>query len=69
MAMTQYNERFRQMRRLLHDVLSPRPAQMFYPIQEQENARFLNRLLTGPEHFVDHIRQYVARLFSHVALI
>jgi hypothetical protein len=57
LAITPYNERFRQMRRLLHEVLSPRPAHMFRPIQEQENTSFLNRLLKTPEHFVDHIRQ------------
>ncbi|KAF8527225.1 cytochrome P450 [Gautieria morchelliformis] len=68
MAMTPYNERFRQMRRLLHEVLSSRSVQRFRPIQEQENAHFLNRLLKTPEHFVDHIRHTsgaVALKISH----
>jgi hypothetical protein len=52
-----YGEHFRHIRRLMHKVLSPRPAQEFWSLEEQETARFANRLLDTPEQFLAHIRQ------------
>lgn len=58
LSLTPYGEYFRQRRRLMHQVLSQRPVQVFWPAVEQQTAKFLNRLLDTPEQLVDHIRQF-----------
>lgn len=60
LSLTPYGEYFRQRRRLMHQVLSQRPVQVFWPAVEQQTAKFLNRLrlLNTPEQLVDHIRQF-----------
>jgi cytochrome P450 len=52
-----YGEDFRQTRKLMHKVIGPRPAQEFWPLEEQETARFASRLLETPGQFLDHVRQ------------
>jgi hypothetical protein len=57
LVLSPYNEQFRQTRRLFHSVLGPRPAQLFWKLEEQECGRFLGRLLDTPDQFLSHIRQ------------
>ncbi|KAF8607171.1 cytochrome P450 [Ceratobasidium sp. AG-I] len=45
---------FRHIRRLLHDGISPKG---WWPLQEQEALKFLQRLLHTPEDLISHIRQ------------
>jgi hypothetical protein len=52
-----YGEDLRHMRKFINKVFNPRSAQAFWSLEEQETARFANRLRETPEHFLDHIRQ------------
>lgn len=57
-ALTQYGERFRSIRRLMHGVVGSRAAvQPFAPMLELETHRLLRRILERPEAPVEGIRQ------------
>lgn len=70
LSLTPYGDYFRHRRRLMHQVLSQRPVQMFWPAVEQQTAKLLKRLLDTPEHLVDHIRQFAPPFyFSHTGYL
>jgi len=52
-----YGERFKEFRRMFHQVMGPRPSQYLLPMQEKEAARLLLRLLERPDAFIEHARQ------------
>ena len=57
LALTPYNARFREMRRLAKGVLGPSAVGVFEGLEEKESALFLGRLLDAPGGFLAHIRQ------------
>ncbi|KAF8607170.1 cytochrome P450 [Ceratobasidium sp. AG-I] len=66
-ALNPYNDKVRRIRKLLHDGMSPKLiqasdnipsyAEEWWPLQEQEALKFLQRLLHTPEDLISHIRQ------------
>lgn len=58
-----YNDRFRNIRRLMHKTLGGRgqtdKVRQYHELEETETKRFLARLLETPEDFVEHVRTYV----------
>lgn len=56
LALTPYNARFREIRRLAKGVLGPRTIGMFSSLEQGTCARFLGKMLDMPEDFLPHIR-------------
>ena len=56
-ALTRYNTRFRETRRLAKGIIGPGAVGVFYGLQEGACAKFLGRMLDTPEQFLAHIRQ------------
>lgn len=59
MGLCKYGDRARGMRRLFHNVINPRTIQDWWPPQEQETHKFLQKLLHTPENLDAHIRRTV----------
>ena len=58
LVLTPAGERFRAMRRQLHQFIGSRQHMVkFHGLQVQETRHFLRRLLRDPAHFADHIRK------------
>ena len=57
MALTRYNARWRESRRLAKGIIGQGAVGVFYGLQEGACAKFLGRLLDTPEQFLAHIRQ------------
>ena len=59
-SLSPYNDRFRDIRRLMHKTLGSRGQRekvaKYHDLQEQQTIRFLGMLLHTPEDFVAHIR-------------
>ena len=62
-ALSQYGDRFRSFRRLMHQTLGGRgqhgKLSNYHTLEERENHRLLKCLLRDPEHFAQHIRRFV----------
>ena len=55
--MTRYGDRFRMLRRYLHQYMGSTSAmEQHHPLQEQETRQFLYRLLEKPAKLQDQIR-------------
>ena len=61
LILSPYGDRFRDIRRFLHRYLGSRgqfeKIAPFHELIETETRRFLARLLSSPEHYVDHFRK------------
>jgi hypothetical protein len=58
LALTPYGPRFRALRRMLHALMGTRAAMdRFVPVEEQETARLLRRIVERPEHVAEGIRK------------
>ena len=57
MALTPYNTRWRESRRLAQGVIGPGVVGVFHGLQESACAKFLGRVLDTPEQLLAHIRQ------------
>lgn len=55
---TPYGDRFRATKKLIHPFLSPAACRKHHDVQEEEAAKFVGRLLTSPENFVEHAKRY-----------
>ena len=53
-----YGERLRTYRRLLHGALNPDAARQYWPVQEAELHKFIQRLLNTPNDLRPLIRRY-----------
>jgi cytochrome P450 len=51
------NPRFRNLRRLVQDGLTPRAVKSYRPLQLRENLVFMNALVDSPSDFRAHIRR------------
>ncbi|KAF8514282.1 cytochrome P450 [Gautieria morchelliformis] len=67
LALIPYSERFRQTRRLFHSVIGPRPAQIFWKLQEKECGRFLCSLLDTPDQFLSHIQHTAGAIILSIS--
>lgn len=57
-VLTQYGDRFRAIRKMMHGVMGTRSAlELFAPMIELETHRMMRRILEQPEHVADGIRQ------------
>ena len=52
-----YGVRWRKHRRIIHQHFHIDAVHKYLPTQERETHALLRRLLTTPEHFLEHIRQ------------
>ncbi|KAI0260509.1 cytochrome P450 [Gloeopeniophorella convolvens] len=67
-ALSRYGERFRALRRLLHQTMGTRTSAMqHYPIIEKETLRFLQRLLDSPGQLMENLRKTVVATIVDVA--
>ncbi|KAF8576044.1 cytochrome P450 [Ramaria rubella] len=57
-----YGERWRKLRRLVHDHVSGQNATRYQSLQEAEAHAFLMKLLDSPERFSQHIRSFAGSL-------
>lgn len=55
-GMVNYASGARDMRKLIHSSMGPRAMQDWWPHQEQELLKFLQKLLHTPDDLIDHIR-------------
>lgn len=69
-ALSPYGDRFRSIRRLMHQTLGGRgqldKVSRYHALQEYENHRFLQSLLQNPQDLAEHIKRYlfnVERIF------
>ncbi|KAF8607192.1 hypothetical protein BDV93DRAFT_505423 [Ceratobasidium sp. AG-I] len=60
LALIPYGDGARRIRKLLHDGMNPKIMQDWWPLQEQEALKFLQRLLHAPGDLMAHIRQYAS---------
>ena len=60
LVLSPYGERFRDIRRLLHQYIGTEKAiEKFHGIEEQECHRFLQRLLQDPDTWINHMKKYL----------
>ena len=65
LVLNQYTDRFRGMRRMLHQFMGSRThVTRFYGIEEEETRRFLRHVMNYPENLSEHIRRYVLLLLT-----
>ena len=58
LALLRYGDRFRTLRKNLHQYIGTKNAiAAFHPLEEVETRRLLLRLLRTPDGFMDHIRK------------
>lgn len=62
-----YGETFRRSRKLLNTALNSRTARTYWPIQESAVHAYVNRLLTKPEDFREHIKRSSGSIILRVA--
>ncbi|EJD05103.1 cytochrome P450 [Fomitiporia mediterranea MF3/22] len=55
-----YGARLRKHRKVMHHYFGPQAIANFRPIQEREISKFLYRLSTSPENFINHINNFIA---------
>lgn len=55
-----YGERFRNYRRLFHQLIGTNVSMsQFHPVEEAETRKFLKRLLSTPQDLAEHVRKFV----------
>jgi cytochrome P450 len=59
-AFGDYGPRLKEYRRIFHHLLSPKQIPQYRPVIEEELHLFLQRLLSNPGDFADHVRTYVS---------
>lgn len=58
LVLVPYGERFRNYRRLFHQVIGTQSAMSnFYPIEEKEARNFLKQVLADPDALAKHVRR------------
>ena len=58
LALTQYGPRFKEFRKYMSKAMGTRASvEKFAPLQEQETAKFVARVLVDPASFVQQIRK------------
>ena len=59
-ALTQYGQRFREYRRIVHKFMGTRvQVQRYHSLEERETRKFLRQVLRSPERVAEHIRKSV----------
>jgi cytochrome P450 len=56
--MMQYSNKWRMIRKMMHQLLNVQAAQSYVPYQVLENKQMLYGMLQQPNHFLEHIRRY-----------
>jgi len=57
-VLQRYGDRFKKYRRLAKQLFGNTKAmEAFYPVEEEEAHRFLKRLVSRPDRFVDHTQK------------
>ncbi|KAJ3746174.1 cytochrome P450 [Lentinula detonsa] len=68
LVLTPYGERFRNYRRLAHQLFgNAATMKSFHPVEELETHRFLKRLLSRPAEFSDHIRKTAGAIILRIS--
>ncbi|TFK75553.1 cytochrome P450 [Pluteus cervinus] len=69
LVLTSYNdERFRHIRTLFQKAIgTPASMSQYYPVEERETHRFLQRLLKTPDDFVAHIRMTAGAIILRIS--
>ncbi|KAJ3709804.1 cytochrome P450 [Lentinula guzmanii] len=68
LVLTPYGERFRNYRRLAHQLFgNAATMKSFHPVEELETHRFLKQLLSRPAEFSDHIRKTAGAIILRIS--
>lgn len=62
-----YSDRWRRLRKAIHNQLQPQAARDFQPIQEQAAQDVVRDILADPDAFQSHIRSYAATIVVSMA--
>lgn len=62
-----YNERWRRLRKALHNQLQPQAARDFEPMQRKAARALIQDILDEPGLFLDHIRTYASSIVLSMA--
>ncbi|KAJ1306503.1 hypothetical protein OPQ81_007505 [Rhizoctonia solani] len=65
-VLSQYGDRLKRYRKLLHSVLGRSSAPRFRPLQQHEALRFAIRMMKTPEDLVQHIRHNAAAVIMKI---
>ncbi|KAH6899258.1 cytochrome P450 98A3 [Coprinopsis sp. MPI-PUGE-AT-0042] len=66
-ALDNYNHGLKEYRRLFHQLLGPKQVPQYRPVVEEEVYTFLQRLLSTPVDFTDHVRTFFGSIIMRVA--
>ena len=58
MLFMKYDQQWRMIRKMCHQLLNVQAARTYVPYQVLENKQMLNDLLDTPDDFVNHMRRY-----------
>ncbi|KAJ7172584.1 cytochrome P450 [Mycena filopes] len=53
-----YNDRLKTYRKLMHQSFSPTASQKFWDLEQEEALVLVDRILTSPQHLVEHLRRH-----------
>ncbi|KAG2070199.1 cytochrome P450 [Suillus decipiens] len=68
LALLPYGDRFRQYRKIIHQIMGNRTAlQVYHPVEEIETRRFLKRVFSNPEQLQAHIRHTAGSIILGIA--
>ncbi|KAH6899266.1 cytochrome P450 98A3 [Coprinopsis sp. MPI-PUGE-AT-0042] len=62
-----YGPRLKEYRRVFHQLLSPKQVPQYRPVMEEEVHFFLQRLLSRPADFADHVRMFFGSALIRIA--
>ncbi|KAI1091288.1 cytochrome P450 [Rostrohypoxylon terebratum] len=62
----EYGDKWRMIRRLIHNSLNIKAARTYVPYQDLENKAMLNAFVDNPTDFVHHIRRYTNSLSTQM---
>lgn len=70
LVLNQYTDRFRGMRRMLHQFMGSRThVAKFHGTEEEETRRFLRHVMNDPENLSEHIRRYVIAIADSLGVL
>ncbi|KAI1204660.1 cytochrome P450 [Annulohypoxylon truncatum] len=66
MLLMEYGDKWRMIRKLVHNSLNIKAARTYVPYQDLENKAMLKAFLDGPSQFIHHIRRYTNSLSTQM---
>lgn len=64
--LVKYGERWRRLRKMLHQGLQPKMATLYQPIQENAAQQMILDILESPDDFANHAKSYAASVILSI---